>query len=73
MTVTVVELRCPSNPRKLLAKLRSEGGRPHVVDGNLMELACRDCEYELRRRGEGVKMVLHRYAFDGSLVETIYV
>ena len=68
----VVEMRCPSNPRKLLAKIRSEGGHPRVVNGNLMELACRDCASVERRSGRPTRLVLHRYAFDGQLVETIY-
>lgn len=57
------ELRCPVNPSKLFMKL----SRPIITDGNLIEVACRDC-----RRKRGVR-VLHRYNVLGDLVETVEV
>lgn len=72
MTATIVELRCPVGPRRLLAKMRSEGGTVHVTEGNLMEFACRDCAHAARQSGSTVRRVLHRFDFAGALVETIY-
>lgn len=60
-----VELRCPANPSRMFARLR--GGEWSVADGNLIEVACRDC------RGRGIDRVLHRYDVTGRLVETVTV
>lgn len=57
----VAELRCPVNPSRLFARLRG----PVIVEGNLIEVACRDC-----RRGRRVQ-VLHRFDVLGNLVETV--
>lgn len=46
------------------------GERPHITQDNLVELACDDCKRTLRREGDHVERVLHRYSLDGSLVET---
>ncbi len=57
------DLRCPIGG--LLAKVT--GHRPlHITDGNLIELACRDC-----RRKLGARQVLHRFNVAGQLVESV--
>lgn len=65
-----VEVRCPVGPQRLLSKLRLSGEKPTYVEGNLIEFACDDCKRNLRRRGQTVSRVLHRYNFLGELVET---
>jgi hypothetical protein len=79
----VVDVRCPvgmlrddgtCHPGKLLLKIHRAGGRPaYVHPDNLIELYCEDCTRRLRRAGRGVRRVLHRYDFAGSLVETLVV
>ncbi len=68
---TAVEVRCPSDLRRLFTKLKSEGKKPLMVEGNLMEFACSDCARELRKSGRDVKRVLHRFSFLGDLVESV--
>lgn len=68
--MTEVQLRCPLGPGRLFAKLKSEGRRPQVVEGNLIEMACQDCRRFRRRAGEEVEMVYHRFNLAGELVET---
>lgn len=68
-----VELRCPTGPRKLFAKLRLAGVAPVITPGNLIELSCQDCRRRLRSQSHEVKLVLHRYDITGSLVETLVV
>lgn len=68
-----VEVRCPVGPRKLLSKLLVQGDQPDIVDGNLIEFSCEDCRRILRKRGERVSHVLHRYNQAGDLVETVKV
>lgn len=65
-----VDLRCPENPSKLLAKLRLTGEQPTITDGNLMELHCRDCTQRERQQDPSVRRVLHRYNFLGELIES---
>jgi len=70
--IELVELRCPVGPRKLLAKIRSEGGSTRMTEGNLMELACRDCTQAARRDGQpGNTRILHRFNLLGELVESV--
>jgi hypothetical protein len=69
--VETIEIRCPVGPRRLLSKLLVDGGRPKHVDGNLIEFACDDCKRTLRRQGETLSLVLHRYDLAGNLVETL--
>lgn len=79
--VEEVEVRCPvpqplpggdCKPGKLLMKLLVSGESPsYVHPDNLIELACDDCRARLRRRGVGVRRVLHRYDLTGSLVSTL--
>lgn len=71
MTTTVLELRCPLGPRRLLSKLRIAGGQPLIVPGNLVELSCDDCKRTLRRTDPGVNRVLHRFDMTGVLVESV--
>lgn len=68
-----VELRCPTGPRKLFAKLRLAGEQPQVVSGNLVEMACQDCRRRLRNDGVDVSLVLHRFNIAGELIETVSV
>lgn len=70
MTTLAIELRCPVGPRKLLAKVRLEGLKPVVVEGNLLELACRDCTRTLRATEPDVRLVVHRFDLAGTLVES---
>lgn len=62
----IVELRCDRNPSRLLAKV----GKPKIVDGNLIEIACLDCRKRLKREGRDVRLVLHRFDVLGELIET---
>ena len=76
-----VEVRCPvgeelpsgdCRPGRLLMKLRIAGELPsYVHPDNLIELACEDCRYRLRKAGYQVRRVLHRYDMAGQLVETL--
>lgn len=60
-SMSAVELRCVANHSRLLAKVRN----PHIVDGNLIEIACRDCA-----KATGADRVLHRFNVLGELIET---
>jgi hypothetical protein len=71
--VTAVDLRCPVGPRKLLARLRSEGFKPSIVPGNLMELYCRDCSRVAKNYDREIQHLLHRFDLAGDLVETVTV
>lgn len=69
-----LEIRCPNGPRRLFMKVISLGDEPAIVpDLNLMELACSDCARQMRKDGHEVFRVLHRYALDGSLVESVII
>lgn len=69
---TVVELRCPTGPKRLLSKLRLTGEQPRIIPGeNLVELSCDDCKRSLRRTNPNVVRVLHRYDLAGALVESV--
>lgn len=50
--------------------LLADGGKPSIVEGNLIELACKDCRRLLRLEGQEVALVLHRYNLAGEHVET---
>jgi len=69
--IQIVEVRCPVGPRALLFKLRREGEIPRVSDGNLLELACRDCARNARQFDPDVRRVLHRFDFAGQLIESV--
>lgn len=70
MSTRIVELRCPEGPRRLLSKLLIDGGRPKIVEGNLIELSCPDCKRRLRQEGQSIVRVLHRFNLAGDLVES---
>lgn len=63
--MSMVDVRCPANPSKLLMKLRI--GDAVIVDGNLIEVACDDCRRRLR---PARVRVLHRFDLAGHLIET---
>jgi hypothetical protein len=65
-----IEIRCPVGPRRLLFKMYQEGHRPHVVPGNLIEVACDDCKRTMRRRDPSVVRVVHRFNLAGELIES---
>lgn len=71
MDVQVIDFRCDANPKKLFARLRSEGEKPPVVEGNLIEMVCRDCRDKLRVKRPEVTRVVHRFNLIGILVETV--
>jgi hypothetical protein len=66
-----LSIRCPEVPNRLFLKVIADGGTPHVTDGNLMELACSDCARTYRKSGQDVFRVLHRYAINAMLIETV--
>ena len=68
-----IEIRCPVGPKRLLAKLLQEGGKPHIVEGNLVEFACDDCKKVQRRTKPSVVRVLHRFNLLGDCVQTLQV
>lgn len=68
-----VELRCPTGPRKLFAKLRLAHQSVPITSDNLIEMACQDCRRRLRGEGRDVAHVLHRFDISGALVETVFV
>lgn len=72
-SVREVELRCPTGPRKLFAKLRLAGLPAPVTMDNLIEMACQDCRRRLRSEGRAVQLVLHRFDIAGELIETVTV
>ena len=65
-----VELRCPVGPKRLLSKILISGEEPHYTKDNLIEFACADCRRTLRKDGEVVSIVLHRYNFLGDLINS---
>lgn len=71
-----VEIRCPSNFKRLFFKLSLSGANPIYVEGNWMEIACGDClreqrNEELRIDGHTTLLrVFHYYSFLGELVKT---
>jgi hypothetical protein len=69
-----IEIRCPVGPQRLFLKLRIEGSKDLInPDLNCMELSCQDCCRSLRKEGHGVFRVLHRYAVNAELIETVVV
>jgi hypothetical protein len=65
-----VDLRCPVGAKKLLGRVRQEGGTPSVVSGNLLELACRDCRNGVAKQGKKPTLVVHRFNILGEMVES---
>lgn len=72
-SVREVELRCPTGPRKLFAKLRLAGVHVPVTSDNLIEMGCQDCRRRMRSENRDVKLVLHRFDITGELIETVVV
>lgn len=64
------EVRCPTGPRALLAKVLP-GEKKYVDNGQLLELACRDCAKLYRKNDPEVARVLHRYNILGELINTM--
>lgn len=75
MMSEIKEIRCPVGPQRLFLKLHMEGNAVPVVNStlNCMELSCQDCCRTLRKDGHAVFRVLHRYAINAELVETVIV
>ena len=70
--IHVVDIRCPVGPKRLLARMRSDGTPPNFdPDANVVEFSCSDCARTLRKAGKDVGRVLHRYNFIGELVESV--
>ena len=70
MTVPIdVDLRCPVNRSRLLARVKRDPA-VQIVEGNLVEVACTHCRNEMRRSDPTVLRVLHRFNVLGDLVET---
>jgi len=65
-----VEFRCVAYPGVLFGRLRLREEGVRIVEGNLVEFACRSCRRELSRAGGSVALVLHRFDLLGELVET---
>lgn len=69
-----IEIRCPVGPQRLFLKLHIEGAVTMVnPELNCMELSCQDCCRTLRKEGHAVFRVLHRYAINAELIETVVV
>lgn len=70
---TRVELRCPNLPKRLLGVMRiSNEEQPKIVEGNLLELACRDCRTVVEvDQGRKPKRVLHHFNVIGDLVASL--
>ena len=70
----IKDVRCPNGPQRLFLKLRIEGNQNLVnPELNCMELSCQDCARTLRREGYDIFRVLHRYAINAELIETVVV
>lgn len=66
-----IDLRCDRDPRRLFAKIRTNGEKPpSITEGNLFEVACRDCAKVMREQYTTLKQVFHRFDAAGTLVET---
>lgn len=69
--VKSVDLRCPIGPKRLLAVVRQTEDYHGIVEGNLLELACRDCRnFTANAEGRKPQFVLHRFNVLGELVES---
>lgn len=71
----VVEVRCPSDFRRLFMKIRVERGSVPVTEENWMEIACPDCVRIYRKEFEGKgltppSLVLHYFSILGELMKT---
>ncbi len=72
----LIDIRCPSDLKRLFFKLNTSGEKLSYSEENWMEIACGDCLREQRRvdmRGNGhsdALRVLHYYSFTGELMKT---
>lgn len=72
MSINKEEVRCPYEPRALLAKVIMGDDPKRFEDvGQLVELYCRDCTKQQRKYDKDVARVLHRFNILGQLVETV--
>lgn len=63
----MLDVRCPVDPRRLFARM----AQGLICEGNLVEVACRECARRLRKTGDpSVRMVLHRFDITGECIET---
>lgn len=74
----IIEVRCPSGPRNLLMKVRSDPEGHASVDSttNCLEISCRDCTRKSRRQMRDAGMptdfrVIHCFNFVGEFVESL--
>lgn len=70
-----VDLRCPSDLRRLFMRLRLQGERPVVTEDNWIQVACPDCVRAVRQEAERrgfprPDRVLHYFSFMGELMRT---
>lgn len=56
-----IDVRCPAGPRNLFARVAEDG---------LWEVACPNCRRTLNILGGNVRLVIHRYTPEGTLVDT---
>jgi len=71
MVTEAIEIRCESHPGRLLGRLLQSSSQRRVdPSSNLLEFTCRECARDLRKDGDPVTRVLHRYNLVGELVET---
>jgi hypothetical protein len=67
-----LEIRCPLGHGGILLKLLRTGAAT-IAEGNLIEVACRRCLQDVRQQGGRAMLVLHRFAMDGTWIETATV
>jgi hypothetical protein len=71
-TEKTIALRCPVGPQRLLAVVRQTGDPHGITDGNLLEIACRDCRAIVaKEQGKKPVLVVHAFNVLGELVESI--
>ncbi len=68
---SIVEVRCPVGPQRLLTKLKlGEEAGGYIHPANLIEFTCSDCARRIGREQNRAVRVFHRFNFLGELVET---
>lgn len=69
--MTLIEIRCPSDLRRLFMKLKVSGETPRYTPAeNWLEIACFDCLRAVRKKTPQARRVLHYYSFLGELMDT---
>lgn len=61
------ELRCPVNPLRLFMKIEDA----HLIEGNVISIACQDCRKDMRKTGIVVSRVIHRFNVIGECLDTL--